>query len=71
MSGFDSPDKEAEYEEFKKYFPALKIQKRGLSSTDNVVATPKRPTGMNSPTKGKTEVDLIEMSPNARVPKRA
>ncbi|ELR09714.1 hypothetical protein GMDG_04200 [Pseudogymnoascus destructans 20631-21] len=68
MTDFETPCKEAEYEEFKRNFPALKIQRRGVGSTDSVV-TPMRPTGVNSPTKGKAEDDLVEMSPNRNVPK--
>lgn len=48
----------------------MDIKKHGQGSTDNV-PTPEKPMGMNSPTKGKAEVDLIEMSPNTRVPKHA
>lgn len=70
LTDFESARNEAEYEEFKKTFPALKIQKHGRGLTDNVVI-PKQSMDMNFPTKGKAEVDLIEMSPNTRVPKRA
>lgn len=68
LTDFESARKEAEYEEFKKTFPALKIQKHGRGLTDNV-SIPKQSMDINSPTKGKAEVDLIEMSPNTRVPK--
>ncbi|OBT76980.1 hypothetical protein VF21_04193 [Pseudogymnoascus sp. 05NY08] len=70
MTDFETPSKEAEYEALEGTFPALKIQERGVGSTDSV-ATPMRPTGVNSPTKSKAEDDLIEMSPNRNVPKRA
>ncbi|OBT55826.1 hypothetical protein VE04_04433 [Pseudogymnoascus sp. 24MN13] len=70
MTDFETPSKEAEYQEFKRNFPALTIQKPGVGSTDNV-STLKKPTGMDLPPKGKAEEDLIEMSPNRNVPKRA
>ncbi|OBT88961.1 hypothetical protein VE02_02819 [Pseudogymnoascus sp. 03VT05] len=69
MTDFETPSKEAEYEALEGTFPALKIQKRGVGSTDSI-ATPMRPTGVNSPTKSKADDDLIEMSPNRIVPKR-
>jgi hypothetical protein len=70
MTDFETPSKEAEYEDLDRTFPALEIQKRGAGSTDSV-ATPMRPSGVNSPTKSKAEDDLIEMSPSINVPKRA
>ncbi|OBT62059.1 hypothetical protein VE03_09215 [Pseudogymnoascus sp. 23342-1-I1] len=63
LTDFECARREADYEEFKKSFPALNIQKRGQGLTDKV-STPKKPTDMNSPMKGRAEVDLIEMSPN-------
>lgn len=70
MTDFETPSKEAEYEDLNRTFPALEIQKRGAGSTDSV-ATPMRPSGVNSPTKSKAEDDLIEMSPTRNVPKHA
>lgn len=64
MTDFESPNKEAEYEMFKKTFPAPRIQKQGQNPTDNV-ATPQRPASMNHPVEDKANDDLIEMSPNA------
>lgn len=70
MTDIETLSKEAENEALDKKFPALKIQNHGVGSTDEV-STPMRPTGVNSPTKSKAEDDLIEMSPNRNVPKRA
>lgn len=69
MTDFENPSEEAKYEESNRTFPALPPQKHGQSSTNNV-STLEKLMGMDSPTKGKAEVDLIEISPNAKAPKR-
>ncbi|KFY17929.1 hypothetical protein V492_00284 [Pseudogymnoascus sp. VKM F-4246] len=61
---------EAEYKELDKSFPVLQIRKIGDGKASRQTLA-KTITDMNSPTKEKSGIDLIEMSPNKIAPKRA